>query len=696
MVIGWIMGLAGSVAAPTGSVRSPIDCRAELLAPSGPQTAPREKVAPLNLARLRDFGRPDQSLFGEAPFSVSPDGRSAALVLRRGDPARDDYCIGVAIVRLDGRSAVQLIDVGGEFIIDASDVRGVPDLPIGSAQSVTPRWSSDGQWLAYLRRDAGRTRVWRARVDGSQAGPVAALESDARDVRWAPDGETLRVSVRPLDKTAGRSFDDEERSGFLYDERFWTLSRSQPKRPVVAAPVEVGVNPANGHVFDTGAKGLKDAPGRPAGALLFAAAPSGARAWTSAQDPALLLGPSRLRAEIAGKSHDCPVSACGSDIGAVWWGAGETLYFMRNASAANGGTLTLLRWQPERDRAPAVVLRTTDALLGCQAAGQAIVCAHERADRPRTLAKIDPVQGSITDLFDPNPEFRRLRIGQVVRLRWTASDGISAYGDLVLPPEHRAGERHPLIVVQYHSRGFLRGGTGDEFPIHALAARGFAVLSIERPPYVGAGRARSNAELIKLSATGFAERKRVLRSIETGVAKTIAMGIADTGRIGITGLSDGAATVQYALVNSTLFSVAALSGCCDEPGSSMFAAGPAYAQMLIDAGFPEPGQDDRGFWKNYSLAANADRIRAPILFQLPDDEFRLGLETYETLRRHAVPVEMYVFAGEFHQKWRPAHRLASYERAIDWFDFWMNGRIDPAPGKATQYERWRHLAVRRR
>jgi hypothetical protein len=55
---------------------------------------------------------------------------------------------------------------------------------------------------------------------------------------------------------------------------------------------------------------------------------------------------------------------------------------------------------------------------------------------------------------------------------------------------------------------------------------------------------------------------------------------------------------------------------------------------------------------------------------------------------------MYVFADGYHQKWRPAQRLASYERAIDWFDFWLNGKVEEAAAKQAQYARWRALAAR--
>src|SRR3546814_10253618 len=67
-----------------------------------------------------------------------------------------------------------------------------------------------------------------------------------------------------------------------------------------------------------------------------------------------------------------------------------------------------------------------------------------------------------TTLFrsDPNPEFASLRLGTVERLTWRNNLGLPAWGDLVLPPDRTPGEKLPLIIVQYHSDGFLRGGTG--------------------------------------------------------------------------------------------------------------------------------------------------------------------------------------------------------------------------------------------
>jgi dipeptidyl aminopeptidase/acylaminoacyl peptidase len=511
-------------------------------------------------------------------------------------------------------------------------------------------------------------------------------------VRWAEDGSLL-VRSRPGIAVGEVGIATEERTGFLYDHRFWTLSQSRPRPPLPIEEVEQRIDPEDGRVIET-VGGAASMPDRPDEALLFARSRSGARAWTAADDAEVVMGPESLRIAVDGDTMTCRLAACSDGVGALWWQGDDELFFLQAATPENGGTVRLFRWRPNQGGEPTLILSTDDALFGCQHVNQAIVCARETSTRPRHLVRIDPATGGHQTLFDPNPEFAALRLGEVRRLRWRDADGVGAFGDLVLPPGRAAGTRHPLVVVQYHSRGFLRGGTGDEYPIHAFAARGFAVLSVHRPRFFAAGRARGFEEFIRMSAADFAERRRVLSSLETGVRQVISGGWADASRIGITGLSDGAATVQFALINSDMFRAAALSSCCDEPSSSMWAADRGYSDLLITAGFPEPGVPNPEFWSRYSLAANARSLRTPILFQLTDDEFRLGLETFVTLDHHRVPVEMYVFAGGYHQKWRPAHRLAVYDRAIDWFDFWLNDRTDATLAKRAQYDRWRALARR--
>jgi dipeptidyl aminopeptidase/acylaminoacyl peptidase len=271
-------------------------------------------------------------------------------------------------------------------------------------------------------------------------------------------------------------------------------------------------------------------------------------------------------------------------------------------------------------------------------------------------------------------------------------NGVESFADLVLPPDHRAGERHPLIVVQYRSRGFLRGGTGDEVPIQPLAARGFAVLSFDRPDFPPeAYLATSEAEIRTLSEDAWADRRQVQSALEIAVQRAIDTGAVDSTRMGISGFSDGGSAVQFALINSDLFKVASMGSCCEDLYSFALAAGPRFTDYLRDMGYPyfEPGTET--FWQPMSLLLNVDRIDVPILIQAGDSEYEGSLDVIETFSHNDKAIELYVFPDESHVKWQPAHRLAMYERVTEWFEFWLMGRMNCDPSHERQYARWRAM-----
>src|SRR3546814_1841537 len=89
-----------------------------------------------------------------------------------------------------------------------------------------------------------------------------------------------------------------------------------------------------------------------------------------------------------------------------------------------------------------------------------------------------PPRSTRTDTLFPTrrssdlPEFAGLTLGVVKRIKLKSSLGIPACADVVLPTDYQPGRHYPLIVVQYQSRGFLRGGTGDEFPVQLFANHG--------------------------------------------------------------------------------------------------------------------------------------------------------------------------------------------------------------------------------
>lgn len=648
---------------------------------------PRE-IRARDLIELRTLGFPDASVSGPSVFAVSPDGKSVAFQLSRADLANDSYCAGLIVVRLDGRWAPRLVDEGGEFIPLTTFVRGLA-VNVGLPRPVTPAWSPDGRSLAYLRRERGITQLFIARATGGSR-QLTHSHTDIEAVSWTPDAG-LQVSLRPATQAAQAAIDAEGRSGWLYDERIATNEGVRPRIRESEVPLEqftVSLRDGSLHLA-TAAKLELDRKWRK-------------RAGGSEWQPFLqtegssLVSPDRLWArDQTGRSVACAAEQCLGGIAGMWTEPkGTAVWFLRR-EGWNRELYAFYRWRPGR-AAPERTSTTLDVIQNCVRASATLVCTVENSTKPRRVVAIDPATGSRRLLFDPNPEFTKVRLGSVQRLRWRNDRGLEAWGDLVLPPNRRPGEKLPMIVVQYHSRGFLRGGTGDEYPIFLLAARGFAVLSFERPPDVSQSmpNLRTEAELNAASEAGWADRKSLLSAILGGVRAAIATGAVDPRRIGITGLSDGSTSARFALINSDVFAAAAISSCCIEPKTSMTYGGIAWADFNRSVGYPPSTADAPDFWKPVSLVLNANRIRTPLLMQLSDDEYLLGLETFEALREHEAPVELIVYPDEHHVKWHPVHRLAAYERNLDWFDFWLRCRKDPSPAKVAQYGRWEAMRAR--
>ena len=694
--INWHLGFATALALQ-GAVAARASCNdvLPLPAPSTSSSFLARPVTAQDLVGLRDIGQPDPSfILPESPLAVSPDGRAVSFLINRADPVTNSYCRAVVVSGVDAGATVHVIDRGGELIRAYGVRRGLME-PNGFPDLIVPAWSPDGVWIAYLRRDNGVTQVWRARATGGNAAAVTQGHDDVESFAWSADGNAIIYATRPGLRDQQRRLDSEGKTGFLYNERFvpnwgnrpqlhgpaerYVASVSIVRGTALAATADESATLASIDArYESRTTAVRSTQGGLAGTFLATASP---------------LAPLQLWATDAGGQHrTCTAAACTGSITGLWWGqTAREIWFLRREGWANG-SIGLYRWKPG---SPSVTLAlsTDDLLQGCRPAGEVLLCLRENATTPRRLVAIDMPSGRSRLVFDPNPEFHSIRLGTVERIKFKNSLGLEAWGDLALPPGYHREKRLPLIVVQYHSDGFLRGGTGDEYPIHPFAAHGFAVLSFERPTYFAATvpGVKTYADVNAVNAKDWADRRNVLSALEAGVEKVIAMRIADPKRIGLTGLSDGATTTRFALINSKLFSAAAISTCCIEPNTVMTYGGIAWAEDLRSEGYPPATRPDPNFWRPMSMALNAAAMKTPLLMQLSDNEYLLGLEAFGALREQGHPVEMYVFPDEYHFKWQPAHRLAIYERNLDWFSFWFQSVVDHNPDKADQYRRWTAL-----
>lgn len=666
--------------------------------------APNEAIAaarPIrsaDLIELRDIGSPESWLYaGVSPLALSPDGKSLAFVINQANIATNSYCRALVVIPAAG-GLPRIVDRGGDYIILADTVRGLIE-PVGGGVMVVPRWSPDGRRIGYLKRVNGLTQVWAVNTDGSGARAVTASTTDVDTWTWSTSG-TILFSTRPGIATVERAVNEEALSGWRYDERVMTFKGWRPELRDQDVPSK------------SFAVGLADRRSRPASAA-EAATLADVPAITATNDAGIVAADGR-RAGIAGsavnpqvprriwigdangKRFDCLSEACAGGVTQLWWDKDGSLIFLRREGRARS-EFAVYRWrvgigEPQR------IYSSLDWFHACLLDESRLICTVETSARPGRIVAIDLDRGVSTEVFDPNPGFERLALGKVERIFTRNENGQDSWVDLVLPPDYQPGQKLPIVVVQYHSQGFLRGGTGNDYPIFLLAQAGFAVLSFERPPTYGLGRPELDTwdKAIAAGTKDWANRKNILSSLLNGLDQVEARGIIDPKRVGITGLSDGMSTIEYAIINTKRFAAVALSSCCEDPKTVMTYGGIVWADWNHDVrGYPRATEDPTAFWKAMSISLNAKTIDTPILMQLADREALGGLEAFTALREQHKPVDLYIFPDEYHMKWQPRHRLAIYERSIDWFDFWLNGHERAKAGKELEYESWRRMKAAR-
>ncbi|WP_307104776.1 Atxe2 family lasso peptide isopeptidase [Sphingomonas sp. SORGH_AS_0950] len=645
-----------------------------------------------DLVALRDIGVPDAAIATSSPLAISPDGRSVAFLINQADPETNAYCRALVVAPTQPSEAATIIDSGGELITLPNILRGMY-VPGGFPAVVTPVWSPDGKWIAYLKRMNGQTQAWRVRIDGSRAEMVSPLQGDVEAVGWTKDGRRILYSTRPGIVSQKIEIEREGDSGYHYDDRVVTNSGPRPQIRADAPLVVLSSDVASG--ITRRASTDEAASLTPPAYLaqpVSVVSPGGRRAWTERievrPDAAL-----RLFADANGKKILCDYPSCKDGISGLWWYDDRESILYQRREGWNREASAFYLWRPGKG-APKPLWRTTDVIQGCEPTKGRLICLSENSTTPRHIIALDLIHQRSSVIFDPNPEFRQIRLGRVVRIKWKNERGLEAWGDLVLPPGYRGAAPLPMVIVQYRSYGFLRGGTGDEYPIYALASRGIAVLSLERPPLVTSTvpNLTSWDDIVAYQYRNWSERRSLLSSLNSGIAAALATGFVDGDRIGISGLSDGATATRFAIIDEPRrFVAASISTCCLDPKTVMTYGGIAWAEYNRRMGFPLASEDRPDFWKPFSFVPNASSITVPLLMQLADDEYVLALETFEALREKGAPVEMYVYPNEYHYKWQPVHRLSIYKRNVEWFSYWLRpeGR-EPRRGAAA-FQEWRKM-----
>ncbi|PYS58930.1 MAG: S9 family peptidase, partial [Acidobacteria bacterium] len=151
---------------------------------------------------------------------ISPDGKWIAYTTSYGDFKQDAFIIQIWLVASDSGKSFQLTR--------------------GEKSSTNPKWSPDGQWLAFLsNRVEDKNQIFLINSQGGEAQQLSKSETAINNFAWSEDGTTIAYTAtepppQPL-KDRKEYFGDYDvvREGYSY-VHLWTFEVAEAmKTPVV-------------------------------------------------------------------------------------------------------------------------------------------------------------------------------------------------------------------------------------------------------------------------------------------------------------------------------------------------------------------------------------------------------------------------------------------------------------------------------
>jgi hypothetical protein len=323
-------------------------------------------------------------------------------------------------------------------------------------------------------------------------------------------------------------------------------------------------------------------------------------------------------------------------------------------------------------------------LSGVASDGHVMVGAAQALMVPPDLFAYDVPTGHATLLTDLNPEYRNILLGHVEPIEWTDKYGSKCKGFLIKPVGFQVGKRYPMI--------FLSAPPSDVFISDApyttayapqpLANAGFMVVISQYPCDNKIPKGRFPGDM--------RDAYNWMAMVESAVDLLAERGMVDKDNVGIAGFSRTSWLTDFTLTHSSYHFVAASSA-----DSGIYTYGDYFmynSSVLMRASETQVGGPPYGdtfkYWLENAPPFNAEKVKAAVLMEYIDTA-AYGLEFFTALSRLGKSVAFYRYPHGAHPLDTPFERVASLQRNVDWFRFWMQGYEGRAPEyDPGQYVRW--------
>ena len=602
---------------------------------------------------------------------LSPDGRRVAFTL------------------------VKLVDGSWKQSVHVIETDGMDSREIGVSGD-TPRWTPDGERVAWINRAARPAQVWSATPEGEDRRQLTELEGGASDFAWSPDGDMLAVTTPVKDGKIARTqivlvHPGGEAKQLTRTDHHIIVHVWEPDANLSWSPdgkfIAYSVKPSGRfdddyasdvHVVEVATGATHAVVKRPGMDMRPRWSPSGRyiafRTSFGQVDRFANHGIGIVRVQ-DGVLEDGGRAFEGGFLDGPYtyvWADSQVVLFLGSAGfdtrlfALDARTGKL----QQRSRDPG----TRSQLSGGWPAGQ-VAYAFTTAGTPWEVS-VSPVEveerRSVTRL---NAGLDGHALPRLKEVAWDSPGG-EVEGLLALPADYSPSHRYPVVTLLHGGpEGNARYGFSPELPspifsfapdeyfVPLLVADGFAVFL---PNFRGSG---GRGEEFRRAGNGPDWSDRFTTDVLAGVDKLIDMGIADSSALALAGSRSGATKVVAMLGRTRRFKAASVVTPYPDFVRDFSKAGGDF-QLMFRGMAGRDGSELETFLAREQPMARVDSIDTPL--QIITDEAAFSIDTEQSLALHRalwtrqVPGELIVTrAGDV------AASKESIRRTMEWFRRWL-------------------------
>jgi dipeptidyl aminopeptidase/acylaminoacyl peptidase len=628
---------------------------------------------------------------------VSPDGSRVAYVVTRIDKESSEYRSAIWIAPADGSEEPR-------------------QFTSGQKRDTSPRWSPDGNWLAFTsnRGDDKKTpsALYVIPAAGGEPRKLTDLKEGVEAAAWSPDSKRIAFVARVQDD-AYEEEDDRKRKPRRFTRVFHKLD-------------SVGwTGDRRSHVFVVDADGSGEAKQLTDGDFEH-----GGPAWLD--DTTLVISglrDERWDTELVNRlytlsvdggeparitqdehSYESPsVSPDGTRI-AFYFGREDGTYpyhTQLGVMRADGSDVRLLSESLDRQSQPypdarepvwdgdRILFTVEDGgniplsavaadgssepelLLG----GERQIAAFDR--RGDTLATIVGRSTSLRELYIDDKQVTSLgkafadgrELVEPERFTGISKDGYEVDAWIARPAGFEEGKKYPALL-NIHGGPFSQYGTGFFDETQVYAGGGYAVIYSN--PRGGSGYSEAHGRAIRGPlgdagpGWGSVDYDDLMGVVDTAVEK---FDFIDPERLGVIGGSYGGYMTSWIVGHTNRFK-AAVSERAVNNLISMFGSSDLF--WVFERQFGGPMWDNVEAYLEKSPSTYAKNIETPVLVLHSEQDLRCNIEQGEhlftLLRLLGKETEMVRFPAESHELSRagsPIHRVTRFETILDWFDRYL-------------------------